>query len=180
MKALASEKIIALRNPAINPEHYDAAKGVQLLSTPRRLFNIVEDGAWLAYKQLDLTGVSQIAINAEASLRNGAAGGIIELHLDAPDGQLIGTSEKVVPLAIDLQAELQKLRAEWEKNGQVGPRPNRQTVRALFQKDYVFDVRELSNLQNIYLVFKNAEAEEGQILVQMNKITFKNEADLIQ
>lgn len=180
LKALASEKIIALRNPKINPEHYDAAKGVQLLSTPRRLFNIVEDGAWLAYNQLDLTGVSEMAINAEASLRNGAAGGIIELHLDGPDGELMGTSEKVVPLAIDLQAELQKLRAAWEKKGQVGPRPNRQTVRALFQKEYVFDVRKLSNLQNIYLVFKNPEVKEGQILVQMNSITFKNEADLIQ
>ncbi len=180
LKTLTAEKIIALRNPVINPEHFDAAEGTQLLTTPRRLFNIVKDGAWLAYQQLDMTGVSQIAISAEAPVRNGAAGGIIELHLDAPDGKLIGTTEKVAPLTIDVQAELQKLRAAWEKEGKVGPRPNGGTVRALFQKDYTFDVSQLNDLQDIYLVFKNPDVKAGQILVQMNKITFKNESDLIQ
>lgn len=180
LKTLTAEKIIALRNPVINPEHFDEAEGTQLLTTPRRLFNIVKDGAWLAYQQLDMTGVSQIAISAEAPVRNGAAGGIIELHLDAPDGKLIGTTEKVAPLTIDVQAELQKLRAAWEKEGKVGPRPNGGTVRALFQKDYTFDVSQLNDLQDIYLVFKNPDVKAGQILVQMNKITFKNESDLIQ
>lgn len=180
LKTLSSEKIIALRNPTINPEDYDTAEGIQLLTTPRRLFNIIKDGAWLAYEQLDLTGVSEIAISAEAPSRNGAAGGIIELHLNSPDGQLIGTPEKVAPLTIDVQVELGKLRAEWEKGGKVGPRPTGRTVRALFQKDYIFDVSKLSNFQNIYLVFKNPEAKEGQILVQMNRITFKNEPNLIQ
>lgn len=180
LKTLTAEKIIALRNPVINPEHFDVAEGTQLLTTPRRLFNIVKDGAWLAYQQLDMTAVSQIAISAEAPVRNGAAGGIIELHLDAPDGKLIGTTEKVAPLTIDVQAELQKLRAAWEKEGKVGPRPNGGTVRALFQKDYTFDVSQLNDLQDIYLVFKNPDVKAGQILVQMNKITFKNESDLIQ
>ena len=67
--ALTGEKIIALRNPVINPEKYDQAKGTQLLTTPGRSFNIIEHNGYLGYHDLDLTGISELEIGAETSTR---------------------------------------------------------------------------------------------------------------
>ena len=170
---LASEKIIALRNPSINPEHYDQAKGVQLTTTPRRSFNVVEHNAYLGFNKLDLTGISEITLDAEASSRNGAAGGIIEVRLDSPTGTLVGTTEKVVPLDIDFRAELGKMRAEWEKNGKKGPRPGFREVREKFKPQLSVTLENLSGVHDVYFVFKNTDAKPGQILVQMSGIEFK-------
>lgn len=46
-----------------------------------------ESGAWLAFEELDLTGVSHLA----ASFVSPNLEGELELHLDAPDGPLIGS-----------------------------------------------------------------------------------------
>ncbi len=170
--ALSSEKIIALRNPLLNPAHYDQAKGVQLTTTPRRSFNVVENNAYLGFDKLDLTGIREITIDAEASKRNGAAGGIIEVRLGSPSGSLIGTTEKVVPLDIDFRAELGKLRAEWEKNGKKGPRPGFREVREKFKPHLSVTLENLSGFHHVYFVFKNADAKPGQILVQVNGIEF--------
>ncbi|MBT8184110.1 MAG: PQQ-dependent sugar dehydrogenase, partial [Eudoraea sp.] len=50
VRSLSTEKILALRNPVLNPADHDMAKGVQLLITPRRSFNIIEDGGWFAFE----------------------------------------------------------------------------------------------------------------------------------
>ena len=172
LKPLSAEKIIALRNPVIVPESYDDAAGVQLLTTPRRSFNITQDGAYLGYHDLDLTGVGEIAINADASPRVGAAGGFVEVRLGSPDGQLVGTTEKIVPLQINFRAELRKMREAWEKGGKKGPEPNFRTVREMLMPKYAISLEGVEGMHHVYLVFKNAEAKEGQILVQMNEVTF--------
>ena len=173
LRTLTTEKIIALRNPIVDPEKYDDAEGIKILTTPRRSLKIDKNGGWLGYKGLDLTGIDEISINAEASPRTSDIGGIIELRLDSPNGQLVGSTEKVIPIEVDFRAELAKLTTEWEKGGKKGPEPNFRTVRALLQKEYAFNVKELSNIQNIYLVFKNPDAKEGQMLMQVNTIEFK-------
>ena len=180
LAGLTAEKIIALRSPVINPEHYDDADGTQLLTTPRRSFNIIKDGAWLAYNQLDLTGIGRLEIVAEASQRTGAAGGIIELHTQAPDGPLIGSTEKVVPMDIDFRAELQKLTSAWEEGGKKGSPPGFESVLDLFQKKYFIEVDELSGLQDIYLVIRNYEAIAGQLLLQINALIFHQKDTFLQ
>ena len=179
VKALSSEKIVALRNPVLNPEQYDKAEGIQVLITPRRSFKISKNGGWFSFNSIDLTGISEIAIDAEASPRTGDSGGVIELHLDAPDGPLVAQTEQVVPLDIDLRAEVQKLRAEWEKGGRKGPRPGFSTVREKFRKEYLLDVSELDQMHNLYFVFRNPETKAGQALMQVNSLTFKNDKVLL-
>ena len=171
--SLASEKIIALRNPVLNLESFDEGKGIHLMTTPRSLFNVVEDGAFIAFQDIDLTGISEILLDAEASQRNGAAGGIIEVYIDSPTGTLLGSTEKIMPLDIDFRAEVRKLRAEWEKNGRKGPRPSFRTVREKLMPRYPISLSGLSGKHDIYFVFKNPEAKTGQILIQMNGIEFK-------
>ena len=173
LPGLSSEKIIALRNPVLQPESFDDAQGYQMLSTPRKSFNIVEDNAFLGFHDLDLTGVNEILINAEASPRLGAAGGILELHLSSPAGELVGTPIKIEPLEIDVRAKVRELRAAWEKGGKKGPRPSFRTVRELYQPKFAISLAEIEGRKDIYLVFKNSEAKEGQILLSISEIAFK-------
>ena len=178
--ALTAEKIFALRKPTINPEKYDAAKGTQLLTTPGRSFNMVENDGYLGYHDLDLTGISEIIIGAEASPRVDAAGAIIEVRLDSPTGKLIGTTEKVVPVEIDIRAEVRKLRAAWEKGGKKGPEPNFWRVRNMFKPKFNVPLTEVTGMHHVYFVFKNEEVKEGQILVSMNEIEFKQATSVVQ
>jgi len=176
VKALSGEKIIALRNPVLSAEQYDMAQGTQLLTTPRRSFNINEHQGYVAYQNLDLTGIREIDINAEAPGRADAAGGVIELRLDSPEGELLGTTEMITPLQIDFRAELQKMREEWEKNGQQGPRPGFGDVIEKFRKTYVIPVNDVRGFHDVYFVVKNPAAKPGQILLQMHDFTFKNQS----
>lgn len=179
LKSLTTEKIIALRNPMVDPENYDDADGIKILTTPRRSLKISKSEGWLAYRDIDLTGIDEIAIIAEASPRTSDIGGIIELHIDSANGELVGATDNVGPIEVDLRAELVKLRADWEKGGKKGPRPGFRTVQALYQKEYTLNVKQLNGTQNLYFVFKNPSAKEGQMLMQVKTIEFKKEANLL-
>lgn len=173
LKSIASETIIPLRNPSLMAEGADEIKGIQILTTPRRLVNVMEDQAYLVYRGLDLTGVTEISLGAEASVRNGAAGGIIEVYVDDPNGTAIGSTPQIEPVDVDFRAELRKLRAEWEKNGKQGPEPNFRTVRNMFRPQVSIPV-EVEGKHDLYFVFKNPAVKTGQILLQLNEIRCKN------
>ena len=173
LRSLTSEKIIALRNPVVNIESFDVAEGTHLMTTPRRSFNIIADNAYLGFYQLDLTGISEIIISAEASARVDAAGGVIEMRLGAPDGTLVGTTEKVSVLEVDLRAELDKLKAAWEKEGKKGPEPNFRMVREMFKPAYTLALNGVEGKHDVYFVIKNPEVKPGQILMGMEAIEFK-------
>lgn len=173
LKSLTSEKIIALRNPTVGIENYDVAEGTHLMTTPRRSFNVIEDNAYVGFYNLDLTGISEIVIFAEASSRVDAAGGIIEVRLGTPDGTLVGTTEKVAPVEVDFRAELDKLRAEWEKGGKKGPEPNFRMVREMFRPKYAVALDGVEGIHDLYFVIKNPEVKPGQILMGMDQLVFK-------
>ncbi|THH39653.1 PQQ-dependent sugar dehydrogenase [Neolewinella litorea] len=174
LKPLTAEKIIALRNPVLDVENSDKTEGTQLLTTPGRSFNVVEDGGYVAYRKLDLTGISEIEIKAEASGRSGAAGGVIEVRSGGPDGELLGSTEQISVQDIDFGAELGKLKAEWEAGGKKGPEPGWGTVREKFQPRYTIPIDGVEGLHDLYFVVRNPEVKPGQILVQLQSIEFKN------
>jgi cytochrome c len=173
---LTSEKIIALRNAAINPEQYDDAKGTQLMTTPRRSFNIVGDGAYLGFKNIDLTGIQQIDLFAQAQTRSSAAGGVIEVHLGAPDGELIGQTQKVKPKNVNFRAAMAKLREDRIKAGLPadGP-PDTDALRRITGTVAEAALQPTEGFHDIYFVFVNPDAQAGQTLMQMDEIKFRLE-----
>ncbi len=173
VEALTAQKIVALRNPNINPEHYDIAKGTQLLTTPGRSFNIIEHNGYIGFEDVDLTGINELIIGAEASEQVNAAGAVIEVRLDTPDGQLIGATEKIIPAFIDFYAEYDKLLTAWQKGGKKGPEPSYWQVQEMFKPKFTVSLKEVAGKHTIYFISKNMEAKKGQILVQINNIEFK-------
>jgi cytochrome c len=54
---------------------------------------------YLSFKQIDLTGIESIVFVASAPAQYGMTGGTVEVRLDSPTGELIGTSELIKPSA---------------------------------------------------------------------------------
>jgi cytochrome c len=175
--SLTTEKIIALRNPSLDPENADVQSGTQSLTTPSRSFNLVGNNSHLGYKAIDLTGIREIEFVVQAPPRSGAAGGVIEVHLDAPDGKLLGTTSQIVPKEVNFRAEIAKIREENEKKARPGkPAPplDMSAIRKKLMTTVKVPVEGVEGLHDIYFVFRNPAAKENQILVQMMGIEFKN------
>jgi len=94
--ALETERVIILRNPTVPalPSQFDEVKQVTFTSAMTNRVLMSGNGAYLALKNVDLTGIK--SVDASLYLDPSVAGGVLELHLDAPDGQLIGQSAPVV------------------------------------------------------------------------------------
>lgn len=90
--AIIGEEVHVLRYPVLDPEKAEDKKGISLQTTLFRATYIQGDSAYLGYKDIDLTNISQIIISATAAPRINSAGGIVEIRLGSPTGQLLATS----------------------------------------------------------------------------------------
>ena len=95
MSPLVGEEVVLLRHPTLNPELADFNKGFNKFITPAKTLNMDGDGSYLAYKDIDLTGIGSVAIKVNGNMRGSSAGGVIEVRLDAADGTMIGKTDFV-------------------------------------------------------------------------------------
>lgn len=99
LPALSAEKTLVLRNATLNPHGFDVYEKSRKMSFGGNKLAIIEGGgAWVSLKQIDLTNLNAIVVlgNAPKPQLN-AAGCHIELHLDSPDGPLLGKSAFLEP-----------------------------------------------------------------------------------
>jgi cytochrome c len=54
------------------------------------------NGAYIGFEDIDLTNISNMTMIASAPKNYGFFGGSIEVHIDSPDGPIIGTSSEIV------------------------------------------------------------------------------------
>lgn len=177
MPALASEQTIVLRNSFLDPELANKAKGTQKVMTPSKSFFLVGDDAYIGYDKIDFTNISQIDFYAQATTRVGAAGGVIEVHLDSPTGPLVGKSEMIAvkepaPFRPPTQGQPQA-----PANDLPGVRPD--MVMAVRRGAVMAPVKvSASGIHDVYFVFKNEKALPTQIVMQLMGIDFKSNANL--
>lgn len=178
LTSLASEMIVVLRNPVVDPEKADASKGILLMTTPRRSFSMVGDESHLGYKNLDMSGIKAIELLVQASPRAGATGGTIEIHLDSPDGKLIGKTGEVIPKEIDfrrLMANNATASTDKKKPNQPPPPPmDAATRRRLSSLQANAILEPVEGLHDVYFVFRSPKAATNQILMQVQEIQFQN------
>ena len=93
MKPLVGEEIIVLRYPNLNPELADMTKGFTKYITPMKSLNMDANQSYLAYKDIDLTGLAGFEVKVMGNPRNPTAGASVEIRLDRPDGPLAGKSD---------------------------------------------------------------------------------------
>jgi cytochrome c len=180
LASLTSEKIIALRNPVFDPEKADFSKGTSLTITPSRSFNMVGDHAHLGFRGLDLTGIKQIEFMCSAQPRIGAVGGLIEIHLDATDGKLIGKTDEVIPKDMNMRKIIAAMtpKSDEKKGGTTqakAPPIDFSMLRRLMSSHPRAVLDRVEGVHDIYFVFKNPKAGENTIVMQMVEIQFQNE-----
>ena len=86
---------LLLKSPVLFPQNADVQENTQYLTTPSTNYFILGPGGHLGYTDIDLTSVQQIDVFVHVSSGFEAHGGMVEIHLDSPDGRLIGQSESV-------------------------------------------------------------------------------------
>jgi cytochrome c len=180
MKSLSTEDVVVLKNPTLNPELADKSKGTQLVITPGRSFSMVGDKSYLGYTNVDLTGIKEIEVTAQAQTRVGAAGGVIELHLDSPTGALVGTSDKIEPREMRMGSGAASPPPA-QPAASTGAMPAAGTpapaatppARTNMNSKLKVNVPQNAGQHDVYLVFRNEKAKDTQIVMAVSAIEFK-------
>ncbi len=172
MKSLATEDILVLRNPILNPELADVSKGTNLVITPGRSFSMIGNNSYLGYKNIDLSNISEIEVSASAQTRVGAAGGVIELRKGAIDGPIIGTSDKIVPQ--DFRQGPPPAAATPTPGTTATATPPPAQPRRQGGSKLKIAIPANTGQSDIYFVFKNEEAKEKQNIMSVSAIEFKS------
>ena len=165
--SLTGEANLLLKSPVVFPQNADLQENIQYLTTPSTNYFILGPSGHLAYTDIDLTSIQQIDVFVHVMEGFKAHGGIVEVHLDSPDGRLLGQSESVgqkhVPWG-GFGGERNTLSAEeLKKKRRNGTQRMTATIEAV------------EGVHDVYLVFKNADAGEGEILLSVKEIEFYNQ-----
>jgi cytochrome c len=147
----SSVRTLVLRAPMVVVAGGEVADGVQKYKGPETPIEVTigsRSGAFVGFKQLDLTGVSAIVFSALAPVPQlNAAGGKVEVRLDSPSGALVGETEVIQPAAA------------------MGP-PTQ--LRAA--------LTPTTSVHDVYFVFRNEEAMQGRSLFILTTATFEHTA----
>jgi cytochrome c len=139
---------VVLRAPVVVVARGEVADGVEKYSGPEVPVEVTigsRSGAFVGFKQLDLTGVSAIVFAAAAPVPNvNSAGGKVEVRLDSASGVLVGETEMIQPQAAMVAPS--RLRAALTRT---------------------------SGMRDVYFVFRNDEAKEGQNLFVLFTAAFE-------
>ncbi|MEK6782892.1 MAG: ThuA domain-containing protein [Bacteroidota bacterium] len=149
--SISSEKIMALRSasvPAGKADEWDAVMKFNLPDPPLDLMIISGNNSRISFKQIDLTGIDQIAfvVMAQEDMMH-AAGGVIEVRIDLPTGTLLGQSSTIT---------VQK--------GKLTGNPQPQIA--------VAKLTPTSGIHDIYFVGRNEKSPAGQSLFVMLNIQY--------
>ncbi|MFM1879186.1 MAG: hypothetical protein RLZZ241_2052 [Bacteroidota bacterium] len=164
LKSLSGEDVVALRNPVVYPQEANVAVNTQLLTTPRTNFFMLSPSSNVGYWAMDLTGVDSLEVFVQTSPRNGALGGVLEVHLDAPDGPLAGTTGTFAP-------------EEFNMRGMFGAPPPTtpeeiKARRRMGSQTLSVDLSGVNGIHDVYLVFRNADAAEGRVITSLREVEF--------
>lgn len=183
---LSTEYLLPLRNPVLDPMNADIKKGTQLLTTPSISFSMIGDNSYLGYNKIDLTDIKRIQFLVQATPNSGTVGGTIEVHLDSPDGKLIGQTEMIVSKPFDMARMIENMGGGKPKPGAkpapvadkkpAGP-PRKfdfSLLRKMMATNATAAIEPISGVHNVYFVFKNSKAGANQPLMQMVEIQFQN------
>jgi cytochrome c len=101
LPGISAEKAVVLRAPTVLVASGEIGDSVQKYKGPEVPLEITignRPGAYIGFKQLDLTGVSAIVFTAMAPRPQlNALGGKVEVRLDSARGPLIGETEVLQP-----------------------------------------------------------------------------------
>jgi cytochrome c len=153
IEPMTSEQMFVLKNPNVSAA--TASKTADIMkykvdNVPFELMIGEKSGSYIAFSQIDLTGINQMAFSAFA-LKDQTSGGKLEIHLGSPTGQLLGETPEIVALPMA---------------GKAMPAP--QVVKTA--------IAPTTGQHDIYLVYKKDNVPAGQALFALLTVHFQNDA----
>ena len=150
LPGVLGEETFTMRSSSINPTKYDEVVDATKMSYGGNNFVIpTKTGSYISLKDVDLTGITSVVFTAMApKAQLNAEGGVIELHIDAPNGKLLGKTEFIGDTSTSGQLSF---------NG----------------KPVSLNVAPTEGMHDIYFVFTNAKAKQGGSLMIVMNSTFK-------
>ncbi|HEV8508198.1 MAG TPA: PKD domain-containing protein, partial [Chitinophagaceae bacterium] len=185
VEPISSESIVALRSPIVDPQKADEQKSTQLLTTPYISFSLLGDNSYVGYHAIDMTGIKQIEFLVQATPSSGDIGGTIEVHIDAPNGKVIGQTEMIESKELDFARIMEMMggKAKAKKTSaakadtskkQQAPEFDFSMLQELLAVHALATITPVEGMHNIYFVFKNGKAKSDEPLMQVTSIDFKN------
>ncbi len=95
---IRSEQVMVLRNASLSAAAFDLSGDIMPMKIPGQEVKIAiaqKVGAYIAYQNVDLSGIGSVMIMANAPANYGMVGGLVEVRLGSPTGELIGTSSPI-------------------------------------------------------------------------------------
>jgi cytochrome c len=143
-----AEQTVVLRVPTVVVASGEVSDGVTKFSGPTVPVEITigaKSGAYVGFKGIDLTGISDVVFSASAPVQYlSSVGGKVEVRLDKPTGTLLGETSVIAPAA-EMSGPPTMLRAA---------------------------LQPTTGVHDVYFVFRNADAKEGQNLFILTTATF--------
>lgn len=149
MPAITKEKEVVLRSPTVVVAGGELSEGVSKQSVaelPVEITVVNRNGASVALKQIDLTGVGAVTFAVVAPAQYQARGGKIEVHLDSPTGALLGETEVIRPAASPAPVQMRTV------------------------------LRPTAGVHDVYMVFRNPDAKEDGFLFGVLTATLETAA----
>jgi cytochrome c len=189
---LTTETVVVLHSPNLEPASADIMKGAEI---KKQIMFVVSENVipkangYIGFKNIDLTGIRQLELNATANPSEGFTGGSIEIRLDGAQGELLGQADvkPVNPFAALMSAA----NATQSAGGKTGtnkdsahakkPAAKKSPRRSLADLDLVAlfagqaiktDIKEVAGKHDLYFVFKNDKAKPDQPLLSFTNIKF--------
>lgn len=146
---LTTENTLILRKPILEPASADIKDKVTIkVNGIDGITNVIPvANGYIAFKLIDLSGIKQVELKVTTSVREENPGGVIEMHIDSPTGLLVGSTE-VAAVSDEVLGEKSAARK--------------------------IDLKAVSGLHTVYLVFKNPKSSPLMPLFSLNNIKFIN------
>ena len=158
-RPLLGENTLVLKPNFIGPKDIDVYSNAQIINTLSYSFSPVGDKSYIGYKNIDLTGISELAVYIQGSERNGNVGGYLELHLDSPTGELLAKTDNV----------------EFKTVGWGRPAPGVSMAefnRSRSTKAELKLPKKINGKHDVYIVFRNSKAKDTDIIMQLVEVGF--------
>lgn len=176
-----TDSVIVLRSPKLIPIQADIIAGGAIRDQlDEYVFLTAKPNSFIAYKDLDMTGIGKISFRPNWHLYDIYPGGKVEIRLDSPDGELIGetgiASEQFNTRYRGLFGGLPDMTKEQEvKSRRYPPLKGseffaRGSDKNAFTIPSVAPVKNIQGKHDIYFVFKNDAARPEESLFPLAEI----------
>ncbi len=182
---LASESVVVLKSPKLIPVNAEIQQGTIRDQLDEYTFLTARPSSFIAFNDLDLTGIKQILFQPNWHLYDIYKGGSIEVRLDSENGELIGETELMPkqfnvryrgafappPGSAEKGVAVDKTLPPLDMSKFFGPGSDKSSFTI---PSIIIFKKEIKGFHSVYFLFKNETAKPEESLFPLSSIEMKN------